>query len=309
MKRLVIDCDPGLDDALAILVAYMHPNTQIEAITTVAGNVGLDKTTANALIILDILGADDIPVFPGADGALVERMPDASYVHGSDGLGNANLPAPSRDPENEHAALALIRLANENPGELDLIAIGPQTNLALATRLDPDLPHKYKSLVIMGGSIYAQGNTQNTTAEFNIYADPESASIVIDTWSGLTMVSWETTMAHGFTQEEYSVLLGYDNPRSAFMKKITSNLFSILAEKFKRDEVYAADPLAMSVCLEADIVTKAGKYPVHVERMGRASRGMTVVDWQNLGEKEPNVNIVLEVDKGRFFNLLHEAVL
>ncbi|MCJ7626533.1 MAG: nucleoside hydrolase [Anaerolineaceae bacterium] len=308
MKRLVIDTDPGLDDALAILEAYAHPDTRIEAITTVAGNVGLDKTTANALKILEILEADDIPVYPGADGALVERVPDASDVHGNDGLGNANLPASTRSPENEHAALALIRLANENPQELDLIAIGPLTNLALATRLDPDLPNKYKGLVIMGGTIYGQGNTKNTTAEFNVYADPEAASIVIDTWKDLTMVSWETTMAHGFTLDEHRKLLNYDNPRSAFMKKITKNLYSFLLEKFKREEVYAADPLAMSVCLEPDIVIKAGKYPVHVERMGRASRGMTVVDWQNLAGKEPNVNIVLEVDKGRFYNLMHEAV-
>jgi purine nucleosidase len=308
MKRLVIDTDPGIDDALAILMAYMHPDTHIEAITTVAGNVGLDKTTANALKILDVLGADDIPVYPGADGALVERVPDASEVHGNDGLGNANLPTPSRDPENEHAALALVRLANENPRELDLIAIGPLTNLALATRIDPDLPNKYKSLVIMAGTIYGQGNTQNIAAEFNVYADPEAASIVIDTWSGLTMISWETTMAHGFTLEEHRKLLSYNNPRSELIKKITTNLYALLIEKFNREEAYAADPLAMSVCLEADIVTKAGKFPVHVERMGRASRGMTVVDWQNFGGKQPNVNLVLEVDKKRFYDLLLEAV-
>ncbi|MBI9045068.1 MAG: nucleoside hydrolase [Anaerolineaceae bacterium] len=308
MKRLVIDCDPGVDDAQAILMAYMHPDAHIEAITTVAGNVGLEHTTANALKILDILQADNIPVYAGADGALIERVPDASEIHGKDGLGDVGIPESSRKPEKEHAVNALIRLANENPGELDLIAIGPLTNLALATRLDPDLPKKYKSLHIMGGTIYGQGNTKNTTAEFNIYADPDGASVVFDTWDNLTMISWETTMHHGIPLDKLSALLDHDTSRGEFVFKITQKVRKFLTEILKRDTTFAADPLAMAVALEPDIVLKSAKHYVHVERMGRASRGMTVVDWFHYSGHEAKTNIILEVDHERFHQLLESIV-
>ena len=134
--------------------------------------------------------------------ALMARTPDASYVHGVDGLGESGYPHYRRKVGSEHAVNALVRLANECPGELTLVAIGPLTNLALATLLDPLLPKKYKRLVVMGGSIRAGGNV-TPTAEFNTYCDPEAAAIVLDTWPGLTLVSWETTLAHGRFRQQW----------------------------------------------------------------------------------------------------------
>lgn len=307
MKRIIIDCDPGIDDAQAIMMAYMHPNIKIEAITSVSGNVSIENTTANALKILDVLEADSIPVFAGSRTALVEPGANASYVHGEDGLGGVAIPESARQVQDEHAALALIRLAKENPGELELIAIGPLTNLALALRLDPDLPSRYKRLVIMGGAHFAQGNTPNLPAEFNIFADPDAAAVVFDNWPNLTMVSWEATISHGMKIEDFKALFAYDNPRSRFLEKVTQKTLEFLMTVLNRSMSYAADPLAMAVLMEPEIVQESEKKFVQIERYGRLSRGMTVVDWWGLTKQQPNVNIVLKVDSDRFFELLKMA--
>ena len=304
MRRIVIDCDPGIDDAQAIMMAYRHPDVKIEAITTVAGNVGVDCTSQNALKILDALDADQIPVYMGARTAMVETGNRASHVHGEDGLGDAGIPASTRQLEEEPAALSLIRLGKENTGDLELIAIGPLTNLALALRLDPDLPSRYKRLVVMGGAYYAQGNTANLPAEFNIYADPDAAAVVFNNWPMLTLVTWEATLAHGIDQTAYDALMNFDNQRSQFLKKITRKLAVFMKEVYRGDISYLADPLAMAVLLEADIVLDATEHYVQVERTGDLTRGMTVVDWFSHSRKEPNTRIIRKVDSKRFYELL-----
>ena len=304
MKRIVIDCDPGIDDAQAIMMAYMHPETKVEAITTVAGNVGVEHTSKNALKILDALDADPIPVFAGAKTALVETGNRASHVHGEDGLGDAELPDSTRQLEEEPAALALIRLGKAFPGELELIAIGPLTNLALALRLDPDLPSRYKQLVVMGGADHAKGNTPNLPAEFNFYADPDAAAVVFDNWPMLTLVTWEATLAHGIALDEYDTLMTFDNPRSEFLKKITEKFSVYMDEVFHREASYLADPLAMAVILEDDIVLEAVEKYVQIERTGSLSRGMSVVDWFNHAGKKPNTRIIQKVNHERFYDLL-----
>ena len=308
MRRIVIDCDPGIDDAQAIMMAYMHPGTKIEAITTVAGNVSLKNTSANVLKILDVLDAEPIKVYPGSATALVGPSQNASHVHGEDGLGGVDLPQSKRNLENEHAAHALIRLAKENPGNLELIAIGPLTNLALALRLDPELPTRYKRLVIMGGAHFAQGNTANFPVEFNLFADPDAASVVFANWPKLTMISWEATISHGMAIDEFTKLLSYDNKRSQFMQKITQKTLRFLREVLNREMSYAADPLAMAVLMEPEIVQESIEKFVQIERMGTLTRGMTVVDWWGLSQQKANVNIILKVDTDRFYDLLKLAV-
>lgn len=303
MKRIIIDCDPGIDDAQAIMMAYRHPNVSIEAITTVTGNVHVKQTTANALKILDVLDADGIPVYPGAQSGLVTRGNTASFVHGEDGLGDADIPVSSRSAEAEPAAMALTRLARTNPGELDLIAIGPLTNLALALHHDPQFPSYIKRLVIMGGAYLAQGNTSNFAAEFNIYADPDAARVVFERWPEFTMVSWETTLKHGLPIDFYQSLLAYDNQRSVFLNRISKNMLSAIKEKLNRDKFFAADPLAMAIMIEPEIVQDLINKSVQVETMGSLTRGMTVVDWLGLSKRTPNVNIVKAVDHDRFLEL------
>lgn len=307
MERIIIDCDPGIDDAQAIMMAFCHPDVEIEAITTVSGNVGVDKTTANALKILDVLNAEQIPVFSGAQTGLVEAGTNASFVHGDDGLGDAGIPQSNRQVEGEPAALALIRLAKENPGELSLIAIGPLTNLAIALRLDPHLPERFKRLVIMGGAYYGKGNTESYPAEFNLFADPEGAQVVFENWPKFTMISWEATVDHGFSFDKFEALMAFDNPRSKFLNQISRKTLDFLKNVIKGSMSYAADPLAMAVLIDPDIVIESEEKFVQIERFGRLSRGMTVVDWYGFSGRAPNVNIVRKVDEERFYNLFRMA--
>lgn len=308
MRRIIIDCDPGIDDAQAIIMAHQHPDVEVEAITTVAGNVGVDLTTANALKILDVLRATSIPVYAGSASALVESVENASFFHGMDGLGDCGIPVSTCKAENEHAVNALIRLANENPFELELIAIGPLTNLALALRMDPTLPSKFKRLVVMGGAHLAQGNARNLPTEFNFYADPDAASVVFENWSNIIMVSWETTLSHGIPIEKYRDLLEKCNPRSQFVKKITKNSIEYLIKLLNREMSYLADPLTMAVLLEPNIVLESKEVYIQIERFGKLSRGMTVVDWLGRTKKSANVKLVLQIDVDWFFELMQIAL-
>lgn len=303
MKRIIIDCDPGIDDSQAIMMAYLHPEIHIEAIMSVAGNVGIEKTTANVLKVLDVLNADPIPVYRGAAGALVESSPDASLFHGEDGLGGVDLPGSKRIIEARPAALGLIEWGKKYPRELSLIAIGPLTNLALALRLDPSLPSRYEKLVVMCGAYHARGNTVNLPAEFNIFADPDAAAVVFMGWPGLTMVSWEVTLANAIPFGEIFSMLEHENPRSKFLKQIMAYSNDILGRTYGSEKFFSADALAMAVMIEPDIIEHVETRYVQIERCGYLSRGMTVVDWTGSSGNAPNTNIVMKVNYGRFMAL------
>ena len=306
MVRLVIDTDPGVDDAHAIMMALAHPNVHVEAITTVNGNVSVEKTTINACKILDAMGCN-VPVFAGCSQALIAQTHSADYVHGFDGLGDSGYPTTTRKAETEHAANALVRLGNENPGELTLVAIGPLTNLAVALRLDPELPKKYKSLVVMGGAIRAQGNT-TPTAEFNVFVDPEAAEIVFRDWPGVILVSWETTMAYCFNVEQVAELLAMQTPRAQFFKRITTQTLDFIEKLLGSRLLFAADFLAMAAAIEPEIVTKAVDKYMDVELASSRNRGQTVVDWSDLLKKAPNAHLVLEMNSARLWELMQMAV-
>jgi purine nucleosidase len=310
MVRLVIDTDPGVDDAHALLMAFTHPGARVEAITTVSGNVDLDKTTANARTILDVLGVDPerTPIYAGCDCAILGGRPDAAYVHGTDGLGDGPRTPSSRPIAAERGALALIRLANTYPGELTLVALGPLTNLALALRLDPTLPQKYRRLVVMGGAIRGHGNmAERPVTEFNVYADPEAAAIVLAGWP-LTLLSWETTLLYPLAHAHLEALMSTGTPRSDFFRRITSKIHTYVRDQLGRDGLYAPDPLAMAVALEPDLVTERVQRPVTVELAGAHARGLTSVDWAGLSKQPATVDLVLAVDFERFWRLLQASV-
>lgn len=312
MERILIDTDPGVDDAQAILMAAAHSGAKIEAILAVAGNVGLEHTLRNALLLTEVVG-QDIPVYAGCKRPLVMFQEDAASAHGNDGLGEVGLVPQRRTAETEHAVTALLRLVNEAPGELTLAAIGPLTNIAVALSLDPDLPHKLKRFVIMGGAVTGHGNTSSVTAEFNIFFDPEAAYMVFTAWeqAGLLIdvIDWEATMRHGFPKEVVARWLEMDTPKARFFQQITERgryrSFHIL----NRPSMYAADPLALAVLLEPDIVTEAVQRYVTVELNGAATRGQTVVDWQNRLGKPANANIILGVDDLRLQALMEQGLL
>jgi purine nucleosidase len=268
--------------------------------------VGVERTTANACTLLDFLELD-VPVYSGASRALISERVEASYVHGQDGLGNSQFPPSQRQVLPEHAANALVRLGNEAPGELTLVAIGPLTNLALATRLDPDLPRKYQRLVVMGGAIHGQGNT-TPTAEFNVYTDPEAAAVVFDSWPRLELVSWETTLAHGLAPEQVESLWAAQTRRGEFFRRITGHTLDFVQKILSRRTLLEPDLLAMAVAIEPDIVTLAEDRHVAVELAGTHTRGQTTVDWMGTRHKQPNAHLVLEMDRARIWELTQLTV-
>jgi purine nucleosidase len=161
---LLIDTDPGVDDALALLMAFADDRHEVVGLTVAAGNVGLDYTVRNALKLCEVAGREDVPVFAGAADPLVYPAEDAAHVHGRDGFGDVDLPLTARKVEAEHAALAILRLSHEYAGELLLVALGPLTNIALALKLDPTLPQRVKRFLVMGGAINGHGNILDVSA-------------------------------------------------------------------------------------------------------------------------------------------------
>lgn len=179
MLKIILDTDPGIDDAQAIAFAVAHPKIELLGLTTVFGNATVDITTRNALTLLDIFGMPDVPVAQGAKQPLHQvRYPSPDFVHGKDGLGNLNLDAPGSCAQAMSAAEFIVQKATAQPGEITLVTIGPLTNVALALKLDPSLPTKIKELVIMGGAVTEPGNV-TPLAEANFFCDPHAADEVL----------------------------------------------------------------------------------------------------------------------------------
>ncbi|WP_266157403.1 nucleoside hydrolase [Dyella silvatica] len=303
--QLLIDTDPGVDDALAILMAHAHAD--VAGLSVAAGNVGLGHTVRNALTLVDLLAAPT-PVFAGCPTPLV-RLPeeDAAFVHGKDGLGDVGYPEPKALASDEQAALALLRLTRERPGELTLVALAPLTNLALALRLDPSLPGRVARLVVMGGAVTGLGNTGKVPAEFNVGFDPEAAQVVFEAFPQFDLVDWEATLRHAFDESEFDDWLARGDHRARFFGKVFQTARSFNAKNERRG-VIAADALAMAVAIDPDIITRSENRHVAVELDGRLTRGATVVDWAGRLGRPANARIVLEVDQPRFAAMVRKAL-
>ena len=303
--QLLIDTDPGVDDALAILMAHAHAD--IAGLGIAAGNVGLAHTLRNACTLVDLLGSS-APVFAGCATPLV-RAPDedAAFVHGADGFGDVGFPAPTANASPESAAQALLRLTEERPGELTLVALAPLTNVALALRLDPTLPQRVRRLVVMGGAVTGHGNTGKVPAEFNIGFDPEAAHIVFEAFPSFDLVDWEATLRHVFDDAEFDRWLAAGDRRAEFFGKIVATARGYNA-RHERGGLVAADALAMAVALDPSIITRSERRAVAVELDGRLTRGATVVDWADRLGRPAQANIVLEVDHARFAAMVRHAL-
>ncbi len=303
-RCVLIDSDPGVDDALAILMAHAH--AEVAGVTVVGGNVGLAHTTRNALKLIEMIGAET-PVFPGSATPLVFSAPDAGFVHGADGFGDTGYFNASRLPEEEHAAAAIVRLARERPGELTLVAMAPLTNIALALRLDPSLPQRIARLVVMGGAVNGRGNTERVPSEFNIGFDPEAAHVVFSQWPAFDLVDWETCLRHTFDFAHFDAWLADGDARAHFYAAISRKARAFNRAR-GRPGVVSADALAMAVALDPGIVSRAESRYVAIEMSGAATRGATVVDWDNRLGRPVNARIALEVDQARFEDLVARSL-
>ncbi|MBV9379135.1 MAG: nucleoside hydrolase [Streptosporangiaceae bacterium] len=290
--RIILDCDPGVDDALAITFAHGHPGIELAGITTVAGNVGLDKTTANALAVASFIGAAGTPVTAGCPAPLLRPALDARDVHGESGLGGAVLPEPQAGPASGHAVDFIIGTLAAAPGEITLVATGPLTNIALALRREPRLAGWVRDFVIMGGSA-GRGNT-TPAAEFNIWADPEAAAVVFGAGWQVTMIGLDVTLR---TRPEAPVL-----SRMRELGALGSDLLLPALGQYKSVE---GDPAVHDVCAVAYVAEPGlfGLVParVSVETRGQWTSGMTVTDFAGA---EPNALVAMEIDTGAFWDLV-----
>jgi len=301
--KLLIDTDPGVDDALAILMAHRHAD--VLGLSVAAGNVGLHHTVANALKLVDTIGAAT-PVFAGCATPLVRAAEDAAFVHGLDGFGDTAYVPSARRAEREHAAQAILRLSHEYAGQLVFVAMAPLTNLALALRLDPGLPQRVARLVIMGGAVTGRGNT-SASAEFNVGFDPEAAHIVFSAWPRIELIDWELVTRHGIAFDVVERWLAADNPRAQFFAAISRKTRAWTRTR-GRPKLLVADALAIAVALQPDLVTRAEDHHIAIELDGRLTRGATVVDWENRSGHAANTRIVLAVDQARFETLVASAL-
>ncbi len=307
--RLIIDTDAGVDDAQAIMMALSYPGVTVEAITTVTGNVHVSHVNQNVFTVLDLMHCD-VPVYVGAEQPLVPGFWEPeSRVHGHDGLGNTRSRTPSRRKvQAEPAAVALVRMANEAPGELTIVALGPLTNLALACRLDASFPQKIKQFTFMGGTINAIGNTRNISAEFNAFCDPEAVLIVLDAFRRTTMLSWETTVQHPMSWEQFESLINMGTEASRFLHAITASSLQFLKSFPQVRGFLLPDPLAMAVTLEPGLIQQSAEHYVSIELGGHLTRGQTVVDYFGTTRHNPNVQIVTGVDMDGVYALYQQML-
>ncbi|MCK7594548.1 nucleoside hydrolase [Pseudomarimonas salicorniae] len=302
---LLIDTDPGVDDALAILMALNSPLHRVTGLCIAAGNVGLAHTTRNALKLLEVAGVRQVPVYAGCDRPLLHPALDAAFVHGHDGFGDIGYADPAGRAEPLHAALAILEQSHRHAGELLLVTLGPLTNLALALRLDPSLPQRVARLVVMGGAVTGRGNI-TPSAEFNIAFDPEAAHVVFEAWPRFDLVDWEATLAHPFAFEDATRWMRDGGELGAFYEAISRTSRAFTAAR--SEHWHSADGLAMAVALAPDALLEWADRRIEVELQGPLYRGATRVDWAQHGERAANARIVQRFDPQRYLGMLSAAL-
>jgi inosine-uridine nucleoside N-ribohydrolase len=285
---IVIDCDPGHDDAIAIMLALGSPEVEIRAVTTVSGNASLHHTTANAIRVLDHVGRSDIPVAAGADRPLIRDPYVPGDVHGETGLEGIDLPPPSRPPVEAHAVDVLAEVAASSARPVTLVAIGPLTNIAIFAARHPEAAAALERVVIMGGSI-GLGNV-TPAAEFNIWGDPEAARRVFTSGLDVTMVGLDVTHKALFTGEQNERL----RPRGRAAK-----LAAEMVDFYRRSHPRIGgtpihDAVAVAQVVRPGLLTLEH---CHVEvDCGPVSRGRTLVDLRGVAGREPNVHVATDID-------------
>lgn len=307
MHRIILDTDPGIDDALALFLALASPEIQLEAITTVSGNVPVDFTTRNALALLTLLGRTDIPVARGCSHPLVRPYVNAAYVHGQNGVGDIELPAPQVRPVAQHAVDLIIEKVMNAPGEITLVPIGPLTNIAVALRHEPRIAERVREVVIMGGALRVPGNV-TPCAEFNIYVDPHAAHAVFHTGWPIRLVSLDATMQVPMTRQQVEQLAQHGSKVTTTMKQMMAYFFDVFVAQRESHDFHMHDPLCLASVFQPDLISWQPAY-VDVELTGTLTIGQTVAYIHRSDmPKPPNMQVSLSADSGRFMQLFLERV-
>ena len=305
-RPIIIDCDPGQDDALAILLALASPEElEVRAITAVAGNVPLALTEKNARKIVELAGRPDIPVHAGCDRALRRDPVSATHVHGHTGLDGAELPEPRAPLADGHAVDVIIDTLRARPGAITLCPIGPLTNIATAMQRAPDIVAHIDQIVLMGGAI-GEGNI-TPAAEFNIFADPHAAAIVFESGVRLTMLGLDVTHQVLATPERLRAIAA---PDTAVSRAVVGLLeFYNIYDQTRRNRPGAPmhDPCVIAWLLRPELFAGRDCH-VAIETVGEHTLGRTVVDWSGRGSGTPNARVIDQVDAEGFFALLTERL-
>jgi purine nucleosidase len=289
MRNFLIDTDTASDDAVAIIMALAEPSVRVLGLTTVAGNVGLEQATSNALLTAEICNSD-VPVFAGADQPLTRAHDHAHWFHGQDGLGDHGYPAPKRKSEREHGADAIVRLAQAEPG-LTLVTLGPLTNIALALERDPKLVERIGRCVVMGGAPCCEGNV-TPAAEYNIWVDPEAARAVFRSKLNIEMIGWHVSRGPSVLRDdEIEAIESIGTATAKFAIRTNSRAREAYRVQTGEVGLSLADPTAMAVALDRSIGLSWSRHRVAIECESELTRGMTVVDRLNVTADDNNAHV------------------
>ena len=319
-RTVLIDTDTASDDAVALIMALRSPLVDVAAITVVAGNIGVEQATRNALYAAEICGSD-VPVYMGAAKPLQRELHSATWFHGMDGLGDHGFAPARRVAEKGHAVDAIIATAHAHPG-LEIGTLGPLTNLAMALERDPGLPDLISRCVVMGGAACCEGNV-TPAAEFNIWVDPEAARLVFLSGLKIEMVGWELSRyGAAVNDEEIEQILAMNTALSEFTVNCNSRAREAYFEQTGERGISLPDPIAMAILLQPELCTRSTEHYVEIETTSELTRGMTVVDrldvcgdrrnatvWRAARERQKPVKICWELDVPGWKKMLMDSLL
>ncbi|UFM63504.1 nucleoside hydrolase [Paracoccus sp. MA] len=305
-RKIIIDTDPGQDDAVAILLALASPELEVLGLSVVAGNVPLHHTERNARMVCELAGRPDLPVHAGCDAPLSRQLVTAEHVHGKTGLDGVTLPEPAMPLAPGHAVDFLIEtLRREKPGSVTLVPIGPLTNIATAFRRAPDIVPRVQEIVLMGGAYFEVGNI-TPTAEFNIYVDPEAAKLVFASGAPLTVMPLDVTH-RALTSRAWVEGMRAMGRVGQAVASWTDFFERFDREKYGSEGAPLHDPCTIAWLLKPELFS--GRYiNVEIETQGEYTLGMTVADWWRVSGRTPNATFIRDVEPQGFFSLLTERI-
>lgn len=305
--RIIIDTDPGQDDAVAILLALASPELDVLAITAVAGNVPLRLTELNARKICELAGRPDVPVFAGAVRPLVRDLVTAEEVHGKTGLDGPDLPEPKMKLQQRHAVDYLVdTLMAEAPGTITLCPLGPLTNIALALIREPRIASRIERIVLMGGGYFEQGNV-SPSAEFNIYVDPHAADVVFRSGVPIVMMPLDVTHKALTTSARIKAIRDIGNRVGIAVAEMLEFFERFDETKYGTDGGPLHDPCVIAYLLRPDLFN-GRECNVAIETVSELTMGATVVDWWSITKRPKNALVMRDIDHAGFFDLLTERL-
>ena len=305
-RKIIIDTDPGQDDAVAILLALASPELEVLGLTVVAGNVPLHHTQRNARVLCELAGRPDLPVHAGAEAPLSRPLVTAEHVHGKTGLDGVTLPDPVMPLAPGHAVDFLIEVLRREPaGTVTLVPIGPLTNIALAFQRAPDIIPRVQEIVLMGGAYFEVGNI-TPAAEFNIYVDPEAAKLVFAAGAPITVMPLDVTHK-ALTSRAWVEGMRAMGPVGQAVASWTDFFERFDREKYGSNGAPLHDPCTIAWLLRPDLF--AGRLiNVEIETRGEFTLGMTVADWWRVSGRAPNATFIRDIDATGFFELLTQRI-